>query len=185
LKPALRRFFAKCLKNLASIRRHDRGVAMEESVARVLVIDDEPAIREGLRALLQQQGHAVTAAGDGRAGLRHLAENEVDLVITDIVMPRQDGIETIVALRRLHPDVGILAISAGVGLERGDYLSMARKLGAHCTLAKPFSPAALLDAVTACLNRATPRNAPPAPKAFGLRRERPAQQGNALIRRLA
>lgn len=130
-----------------------------EGVARVLVIDDEAAIREGLRALLQMQGHVVAAAGDGRAGMRHLAENAVDLVITDIVMPRQDGIETIMALRRLHPDVKIVAISAGVGLDRGDYLSMARKLGAHCTLAKPFSPAALLDAVAACLNWAPPTEA--------------------------
>ena len=122
-------------------------------MARLLVIDDDAAIRDGLSSLLRAEGHLVATAADGRAGLLHLAEHPVDLVITDILMPQQDGIETILELRRNHPQVKIVAISAGSRLEKGDYLNMAGKLGANRTLAKPFSPQALLDAVSACLPR--------------------------------
>lgn len=118
----------------------------------MLVIDDEAIIREGLRALLQEEGHTVHGAADGGEGLQHVRYHPVDLVITDIVMPRKDGIETIIELRRHHPDIKIVAISGGGGREHGDYLMVAGRLGANRTLAKPFTPQAILDAVSACLH---------------------------------
>jgi DNA-binding response OmpR family regulator len=119
-------------------------------MADILVIDDEAALRRLVARILRAEGHAVREAPNGREGLRLFREARPDLVITDIVMPDQEGIETILELRREEPDFPILAISGG---GEGIYLRMAAGVGATETLAKPFGADELVAAVEKLLVR--------------------------------
>jgi len=114
---------------------------------RVLVVDDEDLLRATLREMLEDAGYIVTEAEDGVAGLQAFRDAEFDLVITDIIMPKKDGINTIWQLKQMRPDVKIIAISGGVpGGPRSD-LPLAKTYGAQRTLQKPFSRAELLSAM--------------------------------------
>src|ERR1044072_8376631 len=98
-------------------------------MARILVADDDDMVRKTIRRMLELAGHEVTEAQDGVQCERIAATAKPDIVITDIVMPEQEGIETIRRLRRAHPELNIMAISGG-GLSReANYLQTARKLG--------------------------------------------------------
>ncbi|HTL66593.1 MAG TPA: response regulator [Lacunisphaera sp.] len=120
-------------------------------MAHILVIDDDALLREVLRLGLERFGHQVSEARDGRSGLAVQQARPVDLVITDILMPGMEGLETILELRRHYPQVKIIAISGG-GLGRaGDYLTMAAKFGAHRVVSKPFSMTRLAELVTELL----------------------------------
>ena len=119
---------------------------------RILVIDDEPAVRDMMRQTLERAGYEVDDAGDGRQGMVQLRQQPVDLVITDILMPEQEGIETIRMLRKEFPQVKILAISGGGKKGQLDVLPVAQAFGAHSTLAKPFERKDLLDAVSALVS---------------------------------
>ena len=121
-------------------------------MARILVIDDESALRSVLGAALLDAGHTVALAADGRAGLHLICTEPVDLVITDLVMPDQDGIETIIALRHENPALPVIAISGDLH-HAALYLEIARHLGVRRTLEKPFTAAALLEAVDEILER--------------------------------
>src|SRR3954466_13840356 len=81
------------------------------TMAHILIIEDDERVRRLFSTLLQHAGHQASEARDGREGLALQAECHPDLVITDIVMPGMEGLETISALRRLHPDLPIIAIS--------------------------------------------------------------------------
>jgi DNA-binding response OmpR family regulator len=121
-------------------------------MANILAIDDEEDIRLLLKNGLSLAGHNVTTASDGREGKRRCDAELPDLVITDLVMPNQEGIETIVMLLREFPSLPIVAISgSGHG---GDWLMIAKRLGVRATLAKPFSIDELLMTVRAILSRA-------------------------------
>lgn len=113
---------------------------------KALVIDDEAAMRALIATILRGAGHEVIEAADGRIGMELFERHQPELVITDIVMPNQEGIETIRTLHRLRPDVRIIAISGG-GHGQFDFLGMAREFGALATLAKPFRKQELLDVV--------------------------------------
>jgi len=102
---------------------------------RILVVDDEPMIRSLLRRKMEQEGHEVVEAADGRKAIRCLQESEFDLVIADILMPEQDGLEVIMYLQREQPDVKIIAVT---GLGNQLYLACAEKLGAARVFSKPF-----------------------------------------------
>lgn len=104
-------------------------------MSRVLVIDDEPMIRSLLRRKLEQIGYEVEEAVDGRKAIRCLGESQFDLVIADIVMPEQDGLEVIMFLQQEQPDVKVIAVT-GIGNEL--YLSCAKKMGAARVFSKPF-----------------------------------------------
>jgi CheY-like chemotaxis protein len=119
-------------------------------MANILVIDDDEQLRELLTTLLTSAGHVVTTAGNGQEGVERFRAEPADLVITDIVMPDQEGIETIIKLRSEYPDLGIIAMSGGAS-HSATWLSIAAKLGASRTLAKPFPIAQLTEAVTAVL----------------------------------
>jgi DNA-binding response OmpR family regulator len=121
-------------------------------MARILVIDDEPSVRELLCAILTQEGHEVVEAADGKAGMRLFRESPVDLVITDLIMPEKEGLETIMELRRDFPEVKIIAISGGGIIHAKDYLNMACAMGAHRAFEKPFGVPDMLNAVRELLD---------------------------------
>ncbi len=107
-------------------------------MAVILVIDDEPKIRQTVSAFLTQAGHEVLEARDGAQGLRLCRTADVEVVITDIVMPGKEGIETIRELRRERPDIRIIAMSEGGARNNSAYLEFAQRLGADEVIAKPF-----------------------------------------------
>src|ERR1700680_1216734 len=114
-------------------------------MAKILLIDDDPQLRRLLSRVLKGAGHTVREAKDGREGIELFHRTRPALVITDIVMPDTEGIETIRELRREAPALPILAISGGGNLSL--YLRLADELGATTTLAKPFGNDELLSAV--------------------------------------
>ncbi len=124
-------------------------------MARILVIDDEDELRTMLRQMLEHAGHEVSEAVNGAVGIEIYERDKPDLIITDIIMPEKEGVETIIALRRANPELPIIAISGGGRLDATDFLSMAKKLGARHTLTKPFRRDQLLEAVGECLASAT------------------------------
>lgn len=107
-------------------------------VATILVIDDDDAMRRMIARVLAQAGHRVLAVGNGREGLEAFRAHSPDLVITDIVMPEKEGIETMRELRRDSPATPVLVISGAHPTQGGLYLRMALTLGATAVLAKPF-----------------------------------------------
>jgi CheY-like chemotaxis protein len=114
----------------------------------ILIADDEPLVRAYVRRVLEKAGYEVTEAEDGREAVRQVGDGNVQLVITDLVMPDQEGLETIQILRRKAPDVAIVAIS---GAFHPEYLDAARKLGAVVALSKPLTAKELLQAVSQAL----------------------------------
>lgn len=114
-------------------------------MATILCIDDEEPVRRLFQVALEGAGYRVLTAENGRHGLRLLEDQEVDLIFVDIFMPEMDGVEVIPLLRKTRPASKIMAITGGSG--RRNYLDMAKHLGAHDTLMKPFSLQELLDAV--------------------------------------
>lgn len=120
-------------------------------MASVLIIDDDTSIRRVLRSALERAGHHVEEAGDGAEGMQRYRTAPADLVITDLFMPDQDGIETIQQLRDEFPASRILAISGGaVGGPTGT-LTDAMLFGANAALAKPFTIQQLNSAVAELL----------------------------------
>ncbi len=119
----------------------------EVGLALILLVDDEAALRDLFKRVLEIDHHEVTTAADGNAALAAIRDKMFDLVITDLVMPDKEGIETIMDMKRLQPDLRIIAISGGGRGSAGDYLAMAAQLGAARTLEKPFSNQALLESV--------------------------------------
>jgi DNA-binding response OmpR family regulator len=114
---------------------------------RILLIDDDEMLRQTIRKMLESAGHEVVEAENGRAGLDAFRKQGIDAVVTDIIMPQKEGIETIRELRALDAQVRIVAISGGGRTHKMDFLNLATKLGATATLAKPFRKEALLACV--------------------------------------
>jgi CheY-like chemotaxis protein len=108
-------------------------------MARIILIEDDEALRPMLVKMIERLGHEVRSEPDGKAGLGQVRVWEPDLVITDMIMPGQEGAETIFKLRREYPGVKIIAMSGGGRLGGADYLALAKKLGVATTLSKPFS----------------------------------------------
>ncbi|HVW20141.1 MAG TPA: response regulator [Opitutaceae bacterium] len=116
-------------------------------LARVLVIDDEENIRTMVQQMLRRAGYDAIAAADGSEGIRLQRERPADLVITDLIMPGQEGLETIMEIRRSFPKTKIIAISGGGHAGVLDFLPIATQLGALRTLPKPFTHQQLLALV--------------------------------------
>jgi CheY-like chemotaxis protein len=116
-------------------------------MARLIVIDDNDAVRLTMRRALEKAGHQVFEASDGEAGMKLLTEPGVDLVITDIFMPGQDGIVTVRRMRKEFPGIKVIAVSGGDATGRMDLRKDAEVLGAARTLRKPFAPSELVQAV--------------------------------------
>ncbi len=123
-------------------------------MARILVIDDDEIMNEMLVQLLSRAGYEVEGAQDGSLGLKLLEMKQFDLIITDIVMPQMEGIETILAIRSKNKKLPIIAISGGGKIRPDQYLHLAQQMGADYTFQKPFDKEPFLGAVRECLSGA-------------------------------
>lgn len=121
-------------------------------MARIMVVDDDAAVRDAIAGLLRDAGHATCEAADGLDAEQRLGGFDADLVVTDIFMPNADGLETIRRLRAARPHTRILAISGGGSAGMMEGLDYAVMLGADRALAKPFGAAALETAVDALIH---------------------------------
>jgi len=108
-------------------------------MAIIVIVDDDPTIQLIAGELLRAEGHAIVHAGDGVEALKVLSTVSADLVVLDMLMPNMDGLETIIEMRRSHPQTKILAISSGGPMGPHDLLRTARLFGADESLAKPLT----------------------------------------------
>jgi DNA-binding NtrC family response regulator len=124
-------------------------------VASILVIDDDHAVLETIRIVLEREAHDVVVTDDGRKGLELFRTSTFDVLIVDIFMPAMDGLETMSLVHRLRPTVPVIVISGhevrSASKHAPDFLQMATKLGAVSSVQKPFRPRDLLAAVDKCL----------------------------------
>ena len=113
----------------------------------LLVIDDDDAIRDLIVSYFTANDYTVIEAVGGRSALQKFSTINVDVVITDLIMPDMEGIETIRELHKLKPDIKIIALSGGGSLSPSGYLNIASKMGAQYSFSKPVSLEILKDAV--------------------------------------
>lgn len=118
---------------------------------RILIVDDDKQIRVMLKRLFEQEGYETAVAVNGMEAINIHLEIPADLVVTDIIMPEQEGLETIRKLRKKTPGVKIIAISGGGAGDADSYLRLAGKMGANMTLAKPLEKKILLESVRSLL----------------------------------
>ncbi|WP_422368862.1 response regulator [Pelagibius sp.] len=116
-------------------------------MATILLIEDMNGVRSSLTTVLKSAGHQVIEAEDGEAGLEKATAQSFDLVITDIIMPKLDGSEVILALKERKPNLPVLAISGGGASVTAENALMVARNTAEAILPKPFSRAELLEAV--------------------------------------
>jgi DNA-binding response OmpR family regulator len=117
------------------------------STPHIVVIDDDAMVRTAVTRILEAEGFQVALAGDGREGLKLMHNLKPRLVITDIIMPEMEGIETIREMRRERRDLKIMAISGGARMGNANFLDMARTMGADAIMEKPFEPEDLVAKV--------------------------------------
>ena len=116
-------------------------------MTRILIIDDEAMIRNLIKRIWEREGYETETASNGKDGINIHRKNPADLIITDIIMPDKEGIETIMELRRDFQDVKIIAMSGGGKIDPNTYLQIAKTVGAVKTLAKPIRIDELLKTV--------------------------------------
>jgi DNA-binding NtrC family response regulator len=119
---------------------------------RILVIDDETTALDLLRRILEMHGYEVTLAKNGQEGVESFQQDPCDLVITDMVMPIKDGLQTILDLRLEAPELPIIAISGGGTISKERYLAVAGYLDRVITIAKPFTMEQIIEAVEKLLH---------------------------------
>lgn len=120
---------------------------MPGTIKDILIVDDEEQIRFVLRKILEKEGYTVREASNGNEALHTHREKQADLIITDIIMPDKEGLETILELKNEFPDTKIFAMSGGGKNSPEQYLHMARGLGADRVFIKPFNRKDILSAV--------------------------------------
>jgi YesN/AraC family two-component response regulator len=125
-------------------------------MATILIIDDEKSILSFLKERLKDEGFNVLTAIDGKEGMTLFNDNQVDLVITDIIMPGKAGFGTIIGLKSICPDIKIIVMSGGGHMYPEYYLDIAKCLGAQYTFKKPFKTSELLEAVYELLKEEKP-----------------------------
>ena len=118
---------------------------------KILVIDDDALVRASIVLLLMDAGYQVSSAENGALGMAVFRSEQPDLIITDIIMPEQEGIQTITEIRKDKSDAKIIAISGGARVGHADFLKIALVLGAMATISKPFDQDELLTLVKDCL----------------------------------
>ncbi len=116
-------------------------------MAKIIVIDDEPYILLMLKKMLEKEGHQVEMATNGVEGINLYHEKGAELIITDIVMPEKEGLETIINLKTENPSLKVIAISGGGRVDSREYLHSAQLLGAERIFQKPFKKDEIVQAV--------------------------------------
>jgi DNA-binding response OmpR family regulator len=124
-------------------------------MAHILLIDDDPGIRDSLTLMLRTGGHTVETASNGRTGLDLASRTRFDLVITDVLMPEMDGTEAVRALRALPEPPKILVMTGGA-LLGADLMALAAEYGIDASIAKPFRPRELFAVIDRVLKPAPP-----------------------------
>ena len=130
-------------------------------MSKILVLDDEPSILLMIKKMLEKEGHEVDLALNGLLGMELFEKNKPDLVITDIIMPEKEGLETILELRKKHPELKIIAISGGGRIGPQGYLPSAKYLGADMVFQKPLVQKEFVQAVATLLGPKDPKSFPP------------------------
>jgi CheY-like chemotaxis protein len=105
----------------------------------ILIVEDEKEVREMLRMSLARKRYTILEAENGKDAISHFKPSVTDLVITDLIMPEEDGLKVIMKLREVKPSLKIIAISGGGKAGPGSYLNLAKALGADAAYSKPFS----------------------------------------------
>jgi CheY-like chemotaxis protein len=108
-------------------------------MAGILLVEDDKELREMLKISLIRHKYTVHESDNGKDAISHFKPSLTDLVITDLIMPEEDGLKVIIKLRELKPAIKIIAISGGGKAGPGSYLNMAKALGANAIFSKPFS----------------------------------------------
>jgi len=133
---------------------------LRPEMKRILVVEDDDAIRRSLEIVLAKSGFIAVEAANGREALAAYQPGQIDAVVLDLIMPDVEGLETLQSLRRISPDVRVLAISGGGRISSTDYLDMALKFGAQEALAKPFTSETFIGALNRLLASPTAATAP-------------------------
>ena len=121
---------------------------MGTRMSSILVVDDDAQVLDVMSEMLRLEGHSVAVAENGRRAVEQIQNEAFDLVITDLIMPEKEGLETIADIRKYCGDMPIIAISGGGRVGPTDYLETALFIGANVTLAKPFGRQELIKAVS-------------------------------------
>ena len=121
-------------------------------MAHILIIDDDDQIREMLKIMFEKKGYQVSLAENGAVAINAFMKNPADIILTDIFMPEKEGIEIIMELKELHPDLKIIAMSGGGKVAPEAYLKIAKRLGAEITFTKPVDISKLMNAVEVLVN---------------------------------
>lgn len=116
-------------------------------MAKILLVEDDEHVRDMLTQVLQRAAHEVAAAADGEEAVQLLQRSKPDIIITDIIMPKKNGIALITEVKSHHPDIDVIAISGGGRLDPIGYLDLSESIGASVSFEKPVDRAALLMAV--------------------------------------
>lgn len=136
----------------ASYRAHRLSVGSAgPPMARILLIEDEDDVRAFVRAILVSLGHRVEEAPDGKAGVEQFLQSQPDLVITDLLMPVMEGLEVMRRVKHASPSIKVIVMTGGGMIPAGEYLRLARRMGADGSLAKPFSACELECAISKLL----------------------------------
>jgi DNA-binding response OmpR family regulator len=122
---------------------------------KVLVIEDDSLTRISLCRIFQKMGYATSEACNGLMGIKMFNQEHPHIVVTDLLMPDKEGLETITEIRAADNDVKIIAMSGGGSAQNFVFLDLALKIGANYTLSKPFKPVEILD----LMNKLSPRGA--------------------------
>jgi CheY-like chemotaxis protein len=118
----------------------------------ILIVEDEKEVREMLRVSLQRKRYTILEAENGKDAITYFKPAVTDLVITDLIMPEEDGLKVIMKLREIKPSIKIIAISGGGKAGPGSYLNLAKALGANAAYSKPFSLNDLMTKIDELLN---------------------------------
>lgn len=111
----------------------------------ILVADDDALTRAAYKSALERSGYQVFTAQDGEEALHCVAARPVDLLLLDILMPKKEGLETLIEIKKRFPALTVIVMSAGGSRSETDFLAVAAKFGADGTLRKPFTPKTLLE----------------------------------------
>ncbi len=122
-------------------------------MAHILVIEDDEVMKDMLIQMLEREGYTVESTSNGTPAERILGQHDISLIITDIVMPEKDGLETIMSVRKSGSSIPVIAVSGGGRIHPDSYLDMASQLGADHLFKKPFDRRDFLNTVAECIDQ--------------------------------